>query len=88
MEKLVFVQLVIKETCMGSEDGIHVKTFTAGPESQPVEEKLAGVFVGQGWATLPVVGKPADRETKVVTPDTKVVKPVDKKQADLKANDE
>jgi hypothetical protein len=77
---MTFVNLVIKKDCKGSEDGIKVKNFVASPEPQPVEEKLASVFVDQGWASTAVVGKPVAKETKVVTPDTKIVKPVDEKK--------
>lgn len=85
---MVFVDLVIKQDCSGSEDGIHVKQFKKSDAPQPVEEKLAGVFVDQGWAAKPVMGKPAAAETKVVTPDTKVVKPVGTKTVAVpKANE-
>ena len=65
-----FVDVIIKETCRGSEDGIVVKTFSASPDPQPVETKLAGIFVAQKWAVVPVSGKPGPQENKVVTPQT------------------
>lgn len=68
-----FVDIIIKETCRGSEDGIVVKTFKADPTPQPVETKLAGIFVAQKWAVVPVSGKPGPQENKVVAPQTKTV---------------
>lgn len=76
-----YTEIVITKPCKGSEDGIHVRVFNASPNPQPVEEKLARVFVAKGWAVVSAAGQPAARETKVVAPETKVVAPVEKKRA-------
>ena len=80
-----FVDIIVKKTCRGSEDGVLVKTYYAIPTPQRVEKKLAGVFVEQGWATVPVIGKPGPSEKKVVTPETKMVEPSTKAAFDTLA---
>ena len=84
---MAYTEIIITKLCKGSEDGIHVKTFQPGQAPQPVEEKLARIFVAQGWAVVPVVGQPAARETKVVVPETKVVAPVEKKRKAVSESD-
>lgn len=79
-----YVEVIIKKDCAGSEDGIHVKIYKAAAAPQPVEKKLAGIFVKQGWATIPDVGNPAERQTKVVVPEVKVVAPEERKSAAVK----
>ncbi len=45
----------------GSEDGFHIKDFTAGVEYNMCED-LAGVFLGKHWAEL-VIDKQTENST-------------------------